>query len=107
DLVLGEEVTEIVHIPAARPLEGVVVEADVALAGRVLLTLRIRLGDPEQRLALAPANHPPIAVLALEAEKRQQLAVERLRAREVADAQNQMIDADDAGHGSVTPLACP
>src|SRR5262245_62039886 len=98
---LGEEGAEIVHVPAARKLEGVVVEADVALAVLVLLAFRIGGGDPEQRLAVAPARHVGIFVLELEAEETKQLVVEFLRAGEIADAEHQVIDADDAGHGSL------
>src|SRR5262249_52167860 len=101
-----EEGAERVHVVAARPLEGVVVKAGVALAVLALLALRIGGGDPEQRLAVAPAGHVGVVVFELEAEKAEQLAVELLRAREVADAEHQVIDADDAGHG-VSPLSFP
>ena len=74
------------------------VKADVALAVLVRLALCVGGGDPEQGLAVAPARHVGILVLELEAEKAEQLAVERLRAREVADAEHEVIDADDAGH---------
>src|SRR5262249_3352696 len=94
-----------VHVAAARNLEGVVVEADVALAVLALAALRVGGGDPEQRLAVAPAGHVGVVVFELEAEKAEQLAVEVLRAREVADAEHQVIDADDAGHGSLPRLS--
>src|SRR5262249_55677579 len=94
-----------VHVAAARNLEGVVVEADVALAVLALAALRVGGGDPEQRLAVAPAGHVTVVVFELEAEKAEQLAVEVLRAREVADAEHQVIDADDAGHGSLPRLS--
>src|SRR5580704_13320718 len=85
-------------------------EADVALAVLPLSTFLIGGGDPKQRLAIAPARHVGVVVLQLESEKAQQLPVKLLRAREVADAQNQMIDADDGGHKTlptalVSPLA--
>src|SRR5262249_16314064 len=64
-----EEGAERVHVVAARDLEGVVVKADVALAVLALSPLRIGGGDPEQRLAVAPAGHVGILVLELEAEK--------------------------------------
>src|SRR5262245_45149856 len=99
-----EEGAERVHVVAARKLEGVVVEADVALAVLALLALRVGGGDPEQRLAVAPAGHVGVVVFELEAEEAEDLAVELLRAREVADAQHQVIDTDDAGH-DVSPSA--
>ena len=97
--VLDQERAERVHILAARKLERIMVKADVALAVLVLLALGVGGGDPEQRLAVAPARHVRILVLELEAEKAEHLAVEVLRAREVADAEHEVIDADDAGHG--------
>src|SRR6266511_3363848 len=102
--VLGEESAEFVHVLSARQLERIVMEADVALAVLVLLAARVGLGDPEQRLAVAPAGHVGVVVLELEAEEAEQLAVEVLRALEVADAEDQVIDADDAGHG-ISPNA--
>src|SRR5262249_16854448 len=104
--VLFEEGAERVHVVAARKLEGVVVKADVALAVLALSPLRVGGGDPEQRLAVAPAGHVGVVVFELEAEKAEQLAVEFLRAREVADAEHQVIDADDARH-DVSPLSFP
>src|SRR5262249_50373612 len=104
--VLFEERAERVHVVAARKLEGGGVEADVALAVLALLALRVGGGDPEQRLAVAPAGHVGVVVFELEAEKAEQLAVELLRAREVADAEHQVIDTDDAGH-DVSPLSFP
>src|ERR1700722_504004 len=79
------------------------VEADVAFAIRPLAALRVGGGDPEQRLAVAPAGHVLVVVLTLEAEKAEQLVIEFLRAREIADAQHEMIDADDARHGGSDP----
>src|SRR5262245_48954227 len=96
--ILGEEIAERVHVVAARQLEGIVVKADVALAVFTLLSLRVGGGDPEQGFAVAPAGHAAVLVFELEAEKAEELAVELLRAREVADAEHQVIDADDAGH---------
>src|SRR5215831_8196889 len=96
--VLFEKRAERVHVVAARDFEGVVVKADVALAVLAPSPLRVGGGDPEQRLAVAPAGHVGILVLELEAEKAEQLTVEFLRAREIADAEHQVIDADDAGH---------
>src|ERR1700678_3785291 len=74
-------------------------ETDVAFAVFALLALRVGSGDPQQRLAVAPAGHVVIVMFELEAEKRQHFAVKFLGPREVADAQNQMVDADDARHG--------
>src|SRR5262245_3078383 len=82
-------------------------EADVALAVLALSSLRVGGGDPEQRLAVAPARHVGILVFQLEAEEAEQLAVERLRALEVADAEHQVIDADDAGHADLRLLPPP
>src|SRR5438067_7739769 len=76
-------------------------EADIALAVLVPPALRIGGGDPEPRLAVPPAGHVRIFVFQLEAEEAEQLVVERLRAREIADAEHQMIDADDAGHDGI------
>src|SRR5712691_8312163 len=85
---LFEERAKLVHVGAARELERIMVEADVALAILALLALRVGRGDPEQRLAVAPAGHVRVLVFELEAEKPEQLAVERLRALEVADAED-------------------
>src|SRR5262249_59958589 len=52
-------------------------------------------------IGVAQAGHVGVVVFELETEKAEQLAVELLRAREVADAEHQVIDADDAGHVSV------
>src|SRR5262249_48788971 len=96
-----EEGAEWIPVVAARDFEGVVVKADVALAVLVLSPLRVGGSDPEQRLAVAPAGHVGVVVFELEAEKAEQLAVELLRAREVANAEHQVIDADDARHGAL------
>src|SRR5262249_33783499 len=93
-----EKGAERVDVVAARQLEGIVMEADVALAVLALPALRIGLRDPEQSLAVAPARHVGIVVLELEAEEAEQLAIEFLRAREIADAEPEVIDADDARH---------
>jgi hypothetical protein len=53
----------------------------------------------EQRLAVAPAREAAAVVLEPEAEEAEHARVEILRAREIADAQHQMINADDARHG--------
>src|ERR1044072_4409900 len=94
-----EERAEVVHRLAARKLERVVVEADVALAVPAFASLRIGLRDPEQRLAVAPAREDAAVVPEVEAEEAAHHAVERLRAGEIAHAKHQMIDADDTGHG--------
>src|SRR5262249_48728751 len=91
---------------AARKLEGVVVEADVALAILALSPLRVGGGDPEQRLAVAPAGHVGGLVFELETEKAEQLAVEILRAGKIADAEHQVIGGDEPGH-DVSPLSFP
>src|SRR5439155_8116476 len=99
--VLLEEGAERIHVPAARKLERIVVKADVTLAILALSPLRVSGRDPEQRLAVAPAGHVRVLVFELEAEKAEQLAVELLRTREIADAEHQVIDADDAGHDTL------
>ena len=75
-------------------------EADIAFAIFALSPLRVGGGDPEQGLAVAPARHVRVIVFALEAEEDKQLVVEVLRAGEIADAQHEMIDTDDARHGA-------
>src|SRR5262249_43545467 len=94
-----QEGAKLVHVAPARQLEGIMVEPDVALAVLLPPAMCVGRGDPEQRLAVAPAGHLRIFVFQLEAEKAEQLAVERLRAHQIADAENEMIDADDTGHG--------
>jgi hypothetical protein len=54
-------------------------------------------------LPLLQPGHVLVVVLTLEAEKAEQLVVEFLRAGEIADAQYEMIDADDARHGGSDP----
>ena len=76
-------------------------KSDVALAIFPSFAFGVRRRDPEQGLAVAPAGHVLIIVFELEAEKAEQLAVIFLRARELADAENQMIDTDDFRHGIV------
>ena len=71
-------------------------ETDVALAIWPLLALGVGGGNPEQGLAVTPARHVGIVVFELEAEKAEQLVVEILGAGEIADAQDEMINADDA-----------
>src|ERR1700758_4066504 len=75
-------------------------KADVAFAIFMLSPLRIGGGDPEQRLAVAPAGHVGVLVFELEAEKAEQLGLDLLGAGEVADADHQVIDAADAGHST-------
>src|SRR5580704_14707454 len=67
--VLFEKSAEIVHRLAAGQLEGVVMETDIAFAIFVLPALRIGGGNPEQRLAVAPAGHVAVFVFQFEAEK--------------------------------------
>src|SRR5262249_37723758 len=83
--------------------ERVVVEADIALAISVLAALCVGGRDPEQRLAIAPADEIGAVVFALEAKEAEHLVVERARAREVADAEYEVIEAGDAGHGLASP----
>src|SRR5207248_10227615 len=87
-----------VHRVAAGKLERIVMKADVALAVLVPAAFAVGLRDPEQRLAVAPAGKAAAVVLQPEAEEAEHPGVVVLRAREIADAQHQMIDADDAGH---------
>jgi hypothetical protein len=71
----------------------------------VLLTFRIGGGDPEQRLAVGPAHHAALIFsLDIEAEKRHQRRIEGLRFFEVADADHQVIDPDNAHHVSLLHL---
>ena len=56
-------------------------------------------GDPEQRLAVASARHIRVIVFALEAEEAEHLVIERLRAPEIADTEDEVVYADDAWHG--------
>src|SRR5207253_685534 len=69
-----------------------------ALAVLPPLALRIRGRDPEQCLAVAPAREAAAIMLELEAEEAENFVVKILRARQIADAQDQMIDTDDVGH---------
>src|SRR3546814_9261859 len=62
------------------------------------LAARIRLPDPEPRLAVGPADHVGVLVQHLEAEEREQPAVEFLGFIVIADANGEMVDADDAHH---------
>src|SRR2546426_565405 len=92
-----------VDIAAARKLEGVVMKADIADAVAALAPARVRRADPEQRLAVAPPGGIGEFVLELEAEKAEHRVIEALGPGEVFDPEDEMIDADDAGHGE-TPL---
>src|SRR4029077_14560416 len=96
--ILFQKGAERADIVAARKLERIVGEADIALAILVLPPLRVGGGDPEQGLAVAPPRHVRVVVFALEAEEDEQLVVEILRAGEIADAQHEMIDTDDTRH---------
>src|SRR5512135_2357201 len=100
---LLQESLQVEDVLALGELEGVVVEADVAAAVLVLLALAVGLADPEQRLAVAPAGGVGQIVFELEAQEAQNVAVELLRPREVADADRDVIDADDADHVGVLP----
>src|ERR1700722_2269638 len=73
-------------------------KADIAFAILVPASLLIRRRDPEQGLAIAPAGHVGVGVLQFEAEKFEELVVKLFRAGKLADAQNEMIDADHARH---------
>jgi hypothetical protein len=64
----------------------------------VLSALGVGSGNPKQRLAVAPTGHIVKFVFEFEPKKGQQLLVKRLRACEITDAENQMIDTDDARH---------
>src|SRR5262249_54930708 len=98
DVVALEKSAKGVDILAACHFEGVVMKADIAFAVFAFPAFGVGGGDPEQGLTVAPSGHVAIFVLELEAEKREELVVERLRAREVADAQNEMVNAGDLGH---------
>jgi hypothetical protein len=65
----------------------------------VLLSFRVRSRDPKQRVAVGPAHHAAfIFGLDVETEELHQRRVEGLRLFEVADADYQMVDADNAHH---------
>jgi nucleotide-binding universal stress UspA family protein len=87
-----------VDIIAAGEFKRIMVKPDIAFAVFSLSALCVGGCDPEQRLAVTPAGHVGIIVLAPEAKKAKQLVVEVARARDVTDAQHQMINADDARH---------
>jgi len=88
-----------IDIGAAPQAEGIVMEADIALAVFALLAFGIGSGDPEQRLAVGPAHHAALVLgLDVEAEKLHERRIEGLRCVEVADAHHQMIDPDNAHH---------
>ncbi len=71
---------EFIHVPAARKLERIVMEADIAFAVLVFLALRVGGGDPQSGLAVAPAHHvPPVFVHWLEAEESEELGIKLLR----------------------------
>src|SRR4051812_47966231 len=80
-------------------------KADVADAVLALLAFGVGLADPEQRLAVRPAGGVAELVLALQAEEAEHLVVEIARAPVVADAYDQMVDADDARHDGGRLLA--
>src|SRR5258708_24891107 len=73
-------------------------EADVADAVFVFFAFGVGLANPEARLAVRPTGGVLVMLHRFEAEKDQELAVECLRPREVADADDEVIDAEDAGH---------
>src|ERR1051325_10299508 len=99
--MLPQRRIELIDVDALRELEGIVVEADIALAMRVLLALGIGLGDPEQCLAVAPAGHVAVLMFQLESQRTEHLGVEGLGALEITDADDQVVDADDACHAGL------
>ena len=96
--LLLEKGLQSVHVLTAPETEGVMVEADIALAVWVLPALRIGGGDPEQGLAVRPAHHALVLSLDVEAQEPHQRGVEGFRRLEVADAENEMIDTEDLHH---------
>jgi hypothetical protein len=96
--LLFEERLQRVHVLAAAQAKGIVVEANVPFAVFVLPALCVCLGNPEQGLAVGPAHHALVFRLHAEAEKLHQGGVEGLRFFEIAHADDQMIDADNAYH---------
>ncbi len=62
--MLAEEGAELVDRLAARKLERIVMKADVALAVLALSATSVGLRDPEQRLAVAPADEAGAVVFA-------------------------------------------
>src|SRR5215475_10047758 len=97
-LALEEGLQSVDILPVAQ-LEGVVVQADIADAvGLAALSG----SNPVASLAVGPANGVGIFVGDLEAQEVEQLGVEGLGLRVVADADGNVIDADDlaaASHG--------
>jgi hypothetical protein len=73
-------------------------KTNIALAIFVLPAFGIGGRDPEQGLAVAPSRHIVVFVLELEPEKGQELVVKSFRAREIADAEDQVVNTDDARH---------
>src|SRR5688572_1362452 len=68
-----------------------------------LAALRVGVRDPETRLAVLPADRGLVLVHDLHAEEFEQRPVKALRAREIADADRDMVDASDAAHGVPFP----
>jgi len=94
-----------VDVFAASHLERVMMKANIALAILAFPTFGIGGGNPKQRLSVAPSGHIVVFVLEREAEKGQQLVIESLRPPEIADAENEMINTDNARH-EVTFRSC-
>ena len=98
---MWQRLIKFVDIGALRQLERVVVEADIALAVRMFLSLGVGLRDPEQGLAIAPAGHVAVLMFELESQRPEHLVVEVPGALEIADADDQVVDADDACHAGL------
>src|SRR3954470_16765782 len=91
-----QECLQLVHLLSAAELERIVMKSNITATVLVLLPLRIRRADPEQGLAVAPADGILVLLGHLEAEEVEQFAVELPGFFIVADPDHQMIDADDA-----------
>jgi len=83
-------------------LKCVMVDADISESIRMPFAFRVRLHDPDACLAVGPADGLLVFVEELEAEKFQDVIVKRARLLEIADADREMVDSGDAGHGGLT-----
>src|SRR5580692_11242123 len=73
-------------------------QSDIAVAVAPRRRRRIRRGDPECRPAIAPARHFAESADDLEPEEAEQARVESPRSLVVADANDDMVDAQNLNH---------
>src|SRR5262249_17385598 len=88
ELVAQKGVRRIDILPAAQ-LEGVMVEADIALPIFALAACGVGARDPKARLAVGPADHVAVLVGELESEKLEEPRIKTFRFCVVADADDQ------------------